>query len=241
MIADIEGKITGLVNSISSTPGKMKIIPLLKVAPVPGALYPQYEVMFNPENYGVNYEFSYNAEQAIGESAVQQIFNSIKPKKYNFEFMIDGTGATGEKRDVVEDIAKFNEVAGFRGALHRPGVLLLIWGTFYAVTVLEKADIKYTLFDNNGVPLRATISCTFSEFVPKLLQVLRQALQSPDLTTQRTVGGDEPLPLICYKVYDDSRHYLETARANQLTNFRKLQSGIKLNFPPLEKNNKTDV
>ena len=37
------------------------------------------------------------------------------------------------------------------------------------------------------------------------------------------------------KIYGDSKYYLEVARVNQLTNFRKLTPGQELLFPPLEK------
>jgi len=38
-----------------------------------------------------------------------------------------------------------------------------------------------------------------------------------------------------FKIYGDSKYYLEVARANKLINFRKLKIGQKIFFPPLQK------
>ncbi|MFC0182645.1 hypothetical protein ACFFJX_08770 [Pseudarcicella hirudinis] len=38
-----------------------------------------------------------------------------------------------------------------------------------------------------------------------------------------------------YKIYEDPRYYLQVARANGLTNFRKLQAGSKIYFPPFDR------
>ncbi len=47
-------------------------------------------------------------------------------------------------------------------------------------------------------------------------------------------GGDK-LPLMCFAVYGDARHYLDVARVNGLADFRALVPGQQLLFPPLRK------
>ena len=49
------------------------------------------------------------------------------------------------------------------------------------------------------------------------------------------VKKGDTLPLLCFLIYGDSRHYLEVARANKLVNFRNLTVGEELSFPPFDK------
>jgi nucleoid-associated protein YgaU len=47
------------------------------------------------------------------------------------------------------------------------------------------------------------------------------------------VKAGDTLPMLCYQIYKDSSYYLAVARLNQLQNFRQLQPGQLLRFPPL--------
>ena len=48
--------------------------------------------------------------------------------------------------------------------------LLLVWGTFVFSCEIESYSVNYTLFNQLGIPLRATISATFAEVpAPKFL------------------------------------------------------------------------
>ena len=63
----------------------------------------------------------------------------------------------------------------------------------------------------------------------------REKKSSPDLTHERVVKEGDNLPLMTYRIYGDPKYYLEVARVNGLTNFRKLTPGQKIVFPPIEK------
>jgi nucleoid-associated protein YgaU len=41
------------------------------------------------------------------------------------------------------------------------------------------------------------------------------------------------LPLLCNRIYNDPSYYREVARINNLSNFRNLEPGLILRFPPL--------
>lgn len=38
-----------------------------------------------------------------------------------------------------------------------------------------------------------------------------------------------------HRIYGDSKYYLEVARVNEITSFRKLEVGKEIFFPPIEK------
>jgi hypothetical protein len=46
------------------------------------------------------------------------------------------------------------------------------------------------------------------------------------------VAGDT-LPLLCFQIYQESKYYVEVARINRLDDFRNLEPGRQILFPPL--------
>ena len=43
----------------------------------------------------------------------------------------------------------------------------------------------------------------------------------------------DTLPLLCDRIYSDPSYYPDVARFNNLSDFRRLQPGQRLHFPPL--------
>lgn len=236
MFPNLTGSLSSIISMVP-LPEKMTIIPLKASSPIPLPSGLPYVVQFNPETYDERVETVFNQEQPIGADGRHNHFNRTQPRTFTFEFLIDGTGATGDdKREVIAEIALFKKTVEFKGADHKPSFLLLVWGTYVVVAVLADLTIKYTMFRKNGTPLRAILTATFIEHKERVLQILTQGLLSPDLTSRRIVKEGDKLPLMCFGVYDTPRHYLEVARANGLTNFRNLRVGTELDFPPIDKN-----
>jgi nucleoid-associated protein YgaU len=53
------------------------------------------------------------------------------------------------------------------------------------------------------------------------------------MTHRRTVVAGDTLPLMCFQIYQDSTRYLDVARHNKLNDFRNLEPGQQIFFPPL--------
>jgi nucleoid-associated protein YgaU len=79
------------------------------------------------------------------------------------------------------------------------------------------------------------LSATFTSYTEQTLRLLEEKKESPDLTHARKVIAGDTLPLMTYRVYDDSSYYLQIAKVNGLISFRQLATNIDLRFPPLEK------
>ena len=101
--------------------------------------------------------------------------------------------------------------------------------------VLTEMDITFKLFKPDGTPLRATASAKFTGFIEDNLRVAMENNTSPDLTHVRIVKEGDTLPLMSQRIYGDSKYYLEVAKANKITIFRKLKVGQLIFFPPIEK------
>lgn len=108
-----------------------------------------------------------------------------EPRTISFDFLIDGTGASGTKRNVYLDVELFKKTVGYQKDLNPTAddkknllpFLLLIWGTFIFQCKIESISVNFTLFDTFGIPLRATMSCTFREF-PGVLGNMSNPLES---------------------------------------------------------------
>ncbi len=194
-----------------------------------------FTVMFNPNTYSQKYEVEYEDRQGQGDSGSPQIFGKIKPQEYSFEFLFDGTGTAAKKVIVHDTVEQFLAITGkFEGKNHRTKYLILYWGTLLAACVLKSAEITYTLFDSDGSPLRAKVKATFSENIDDTLRVAKERKNSPDLTHIKVVREGDHLSLLCQQMYGNSSYYLQVAAFNELSNFRKLETGTSLLFPPVK-------
>lgn len=195
-----------------------------------------YTVMFNPNNIAVKLQVEWDAQQADGTTNAPLKFKKIQPQDYSFEFVIDGTGATGDKRDVPEDVKKFlSTVYEYDSAEHTPHYLKITYGSVLLKCILKSVDITYNLFAANGKPLRAKVNASFTSCADPLLSEAIQNSNSPDMTHVRMLKTSDKLIGISNKIYKNNTHYVEVARANNFDTFRNLPTGTEILLPPVSK------
>lgn len=202
-----------------------------------------FTTMFNPNNYSIKYAVEYEEDQGKGTSALPQKFKCAKPIDLSLDFIIDGTGASEDLvvdgapgKDVIDKVRHFLSVVyEYDGEIHRPRFLRVAWGTLLFNCVFKSANVKYTLFKPDGSPLRATISAAFYGTVDDEKRVAEESDKSPDLTRHHTVIAGETLPILAHRYYGDPSYYVAVARVNRLDDFRALQAGQQLVFPPISK------
>jgi nucleoid-associated protein YgaU len=109
----------------------------------------------------------------------------------------------------------------------------VLWGRLSFYGRLTSFDIEYTLFRPSGAPLRAKANLSFQGYKNPQEATLEANMSSPDLSHLVVVTEGDTLPLLCHRIYGDSRYYVEVARFNGLPTFRALKPGLTLHFPPL--------
>ena len=196
----------------------------------------EFVAMFNPGKYSLKYEIEQNEKQGAGTSPSAPSFAKMKPQEIDLEFLLDGTGVTGETVDVQKKAEEFLKAAyEFKGDKHKPRYLRIWWGkAFVFDCVLKSADINYTLFQPSGIPLRAKIAAKFSGFVNDELREKKEDKQSPDITHVVEVPPKERIDYLSFKEYEQSSYYMQVASFNNLNSFRKLKPASTLIFPSLE-------
>ena len=118
--------------------------------------------------------------------------------------------------------------------LHAPPVLKFIWGDLNFTCVLTKVSKKFTMFRQDGIPVRATLSVSFSQFMTE------SDLKASPLTRlirprAYTIKQGDNLWGIAAKMYGDPAFWRPIADKNGIENPRILKAGMIIAIPPLEK------
>jgi hypothetical protein len=203
----------------------------------------KFVATLNPSSYSHKRTLHYDSprKRPFGSAGQDPKFAGVGNDTVGFALMLDGTGvvsgggsAAAPPRSVTEQIRALNSIVyAYDGQKHEPNVVRLLWGTFIFFGRLTSMSTEYTLFKPEGEPLRAKVDLSFTGFMSKEEQALVANRSSPDLSHKVVVKAGDTLPLLCYRIYKDSGYYMDVARHNGLTDFRRLEPGSTLRFPPL--------
>lgn len=200
-----------------------------------------FSVMINPAEFTHTYAIRYDTKEAFGRAGPYARFSSVNPDKVQFAIIVDGTGAVPPSspnavpKDVKTQLTDLRAVVyDYVGVQHQPNHVRILWGTLIFFGRLESMSTQYTLFKPNGDPLRAKVNLGFVGSMSKSEERLVANRSSPDLSHVVLVKQGDTLPLLCHGIYGDPGYYAEVARINNLVDFRTLEPGARLRFPPLE-------
>lgn len=213
------------------------------------------EVAINPQKYQRDFKISYGQTAAeegepMGATSRYTKFSSYQQETVNFVLVFDATGVVSlvpptigidgsnalsiEMPSVDEQIDELKSVVyDYVGNEHQPNVVHLQWANFTFYGRLASMSVDYTLFRQTGEAIRAKATLSFVSYMSPVEAAELANMTSPDLTHLVEVKAGDSLPLLCQQIYGSSAYYLDVAKANGLTNFRKIRPGTRLNFPPL--------
>jgi len=200
----------------------------------------KFEALINPESYTLSYKLKFSGSgQGHGTSGKQLKYEYTEPAEMVFDFLFDNTGIIDGKpaESVADGIKRFREVLiDYKGDAHEPRHFKLVWGenSIFKGRVTA-VDITHKLFNASGTPIRAIAKVTFKSSIEEEKRAAKEDKKSPDLTHIRKVKAGDTLPQLCFVIYGDPRYYLQVAAENGLRNFRDLEPGMNLVFPPIEK------
>lgn len=205
--------------------------------PVRGVSGNLISVPFNPT------EFTLSKGAQLAEIGIPGLDSPIlqfirgQTEKLTLELFFDTTGESMGMgaTDVRGETAKFYQLVKIQSKTHAPPRLRVTWGKALAFqAVVESVQQKYTLFSPDGVPLRATLTVTFSEYKSLEEQLKEMNKGSADHTKQYVVREGDTLSRIAADAYDDPRAWRAIAEANALDDPRRLRPGAVLEIPPID-------
>jgi LysM repeat protein len=206
----------------------------LTIMPLDGKMANQrIEVMFNPKEYTITKSTPWKHHDLMGHDAPTIEFTSGEPHRCTFELFFDCYEKYPEEkiRDLTDKIEKLTLVDG---DIHRPPTVLLTWGKGLSFKcVLESFTIRFTLFHEDGTPLRAIMNTVWKEFYETTLQGKTEPRHSADRTKRRVVKQGDTLSWIAGKEYDDPTKWRIIADANGIDDPSTIAPGTELIIPPL--------
>jgi nucleoid-associated protein YgaU len=198
-------------------------------------------VQFNPA------EYSLAKGAQIAEIAIPGIDSPIlqfvrgQNEKLTLELFFDTTGeGMGESpvRDVRDLTAPVYELVKIQGNTHAPPRIRFVWGKGLSFrAIVESIQQKFTVFNPQGIPLRASLAMTFREYKTLEEQLGELNLQSSDHSKERLVQRNDTITRIAYEAYGDSSKWRfiaeDPANAGLIDNPRKLVPGTRLQIPAI--------
>lgn len=198
-------------------------------------------VQFNPEQYVLTRQNNY-AEIAIhGLAAPLLQFVHGALSRLTLELFIDTLEAHVDGSRIVnqrgEDarplVRRITSLMDIDPSTHAPPPVIFTWGSLDFTAVLAQADQTYTLFGDDGRPLRARIQATFAELTNPEIEGKATKRETVDYTKRHLVVGAETLPIIAAREYGRARLWRVIAAANGLDDPKELRAGQRLRLPRL--------
>lgn len=190
----------------------------------------EIEVLFNPKEYSIDKQTPWQEHyiQGLDSPAVQ--FVSGERKVLSMELFFDTSIKNEDVRKHTEKVEKLMLVDA---ELHRPPLIMFTWGKLKFRGVLEDLSQRFTLFKDDGTPIRAILHVVMRECVSSSKQNQDNPRCSADHTKIRKVEQGDTLASLAYREYQDPSKWRAIADANKIEDPSSLTPGRKLRIPPM--------
>jgi nucleoid-associated protein YgaU len=226
-------------------PMRFQILPELKGPPkTKGPLHfdegAAIDALFNPDELSISGSVSYPKQNAAQRDVSESQFGGGE-RTLSVKLLFDTYDTPDSKKNDVRKVytSKIVRLSMVEEAKHRPPVCRLRWGgNYFFQGVLERLDQRFTLFMENGTPVRATLTCTFKEWRQNIEDMKQQGLQSADIVKVKVVRRGDTLSAIAAEEYSDPNGWRPIALANGVDDPLRLPVGRAITVPKLPFNPK---
>ena len=187
------------------------------------------DVLFNPAEY--TYEISNNFQETSLPGLSNPILQFVngQTQVLSMELLFDQwTDRSGA--NVAARVKQLADLLAIDPDLHAPPPVEFSWGTFSFKAVIESLSQRFTMFDADGTPVRATASISFKQYRPLNEQLENPRLESSDKTKLRSLDG--AVWALAAREYGDPNEWRRIARENRISNPRMVPQGTSLLVPP---------
>lgn len=195
--------------------------------------------MFNPNKLAVSRSAQWQNQQVAKRDNPELQYTGSEPSTLTVELFFDTYDSPSKTKESVRTYTnKLHELTTVRAHgsdKHRPPVCRLRWGTMgiFFQGVLQQLQNNFTLFMDEGTPVRATSTCTFKQWKSNKSDLEDQNLMSADVAKVWTVKRGQTLASIATYEYGDPRKWRPIAQANGIGDPSRLTPGTILIVPAL--------
>lgn len=225
-----------------------------------GARTAQIFVQFNPSEYSISRQIQYGSHKAVGKDEKSTTVQVVTASQSVLQVALHFDSYTDLNTMQLKDIAapkalaqkalkmpfpdvheKVNncvqeilDLIEFMPEEHGPPHVEFLWGDTDFVGRVMHSQVRYTMFDQSGVPVRATVQLAIigMDVVSEINRISKPP-ESPDRSKQRLLTQGEPIWMLAQKEYGDPGMWKTIARENGILNPRLLGDAIRLQVPSL--------
>jgi hypothetical protein len=201
----------------------------------------QIPCLFNPTDYSLSKSNQWESATVIGDNLRPPVFIGGEAMTLSMTLFFDTYGETKADR---KDVRKYTEkllalmyvnpkLRSDKNKKGRPPRCQFNWGrTWGFKAIITQMTQRFTMFLEDGTPVRATVELTFQQiqqqgtYVAAAGQSKKQAQKRT-----RTVRPGDRLDSIAFEEYGSSARWKDIARANNLARPDNLQPGTELTIP----------
>jgi nucleoid-associated protein YgaU len=194
------------------------------------------DCMFNPFEYSVSKTNSFTEKSKNQGDVPQAEFSKAGSQTLKLNLVFDTYEASTDVSLITRELWKFMMTKGKTGAKQdakvSPPQVAFEWGFFRFVSFITNMTQRFTLFKPNGMPVRAKVDVTFTQYV----DVEDYKKQNPTsgggpIERVRRVSAGDRLDLIADEIYGDSTKWRLIADYNRIHNPLNIKPGQILTIP----------
>jgi nucleoid-associated protein YgaU len=192
-----------------------------------------FEVLFNPGELKLDKSANWSRIATAGRDTARSGFTYGEPYNLTVDLFFDTYELREDVRGYTREIVKLVTV---NGDLRRPPRCRMSWGSndFGGLQwALQSLNQRFTLFLPNGLPVRATLGCSFREWRSSKEEALSVKRSSSEVAKTRVVKRGETLSSIAAEEYNDPTLWRSIAELNGINNPRRVAPGDVLAIPPI--------
>lgn len=191
----------------------------------------QIPFCFNPTELQLAKQNTFQEVPIPGLNAPPIQFVRGASEKLSFEAIVDTSDDMSNVRTKYVD--PIRGLLAIDGRIHAPPVVKFVWEKFQFIGVIESLAVTFTLFADDGSPVRAKLAIALKEYTTVEQQVALAKLQSPDVEKSYVVRRGDTLTGIAEQAYGDPAPWRAIATANAIVDPRTLSPGAVLTIPRL--------
>ncbi|MCI0398142.1 MAG: LysM peptidoglycan-binding domain-containing protein [Chloroflexi bacterium] len=194
------------------------------------------DCMFNPFEYSVSKTNTYEEKTKNKSDAPKVEFKKAGAQTLKLNLTFDtyesGEDVSLETNKLWKLMESKTRQGGGKNNKVPPPEVAFEWGVFKFVSVITNMTQKFTLFKNDGTPVRAAVDVTFTQH-KDLNDYPGQNPTSGGGPIERVwqVKAGDRLDTIAAAVYSDATKWRLIATHNRIVNPLALRSGQRLNIP----------
>jgi len=193
---------------------------------------------FNPNRLTLGRSVQWQSEKVAKRDCPETQYTGSEPSTLGVKIFFDTYDDPEKKKKSVREYTdKLHLLTTVKthGDKHRPPVCRLMWGSMsvFFQGVLQQLQNQFTLFMEDGTPVRATATCTFRQWQSNTSDLKEQNLMSADVAKVWIVKQGQSLASIASREYGDPRKWRPIAQANGIDDPTKLRPGAILVLPAL--------